>query len=74
MIEHTCHAIGCEKAVPPKMFMCKYHWFMLPKSLRNEIWKAYRPGQEIDKTPSEDYLMAAKEAIIWLSKKESCHD
>ena len=39
--EHTCHWPGCKKQVPPAMWGCKKHWFMLPKHLRDRIWAAY---------------------------------
>ncbi len=63
---HTCHATGCERLVPPKMFMCRQHWFSLPKALRDAVWATYRPGQEVDKRPSAEYLAAAKTAIAFL--------
>lgn len=55
-MNHICHAPGCIIFVPPRMFMCKPHWFSLPKKIRNAIWREYRPGQEIDKDPSFRYL------------------
>lgn len=67
---HTCHADGCTMPVPPKMFMCRTHWFKLPKRLRDRIWATYRPGQEIDKRPSLAYLEAAKNAIKWLKEND----
>ena len=68
---HTCHATGCSTAVPPKMFMCRSHWFALPKALRDAIWRTYRPGQEITKTPSPEYLEAARAAIAYLEARSS---
>lgn len=68
--EHHCHARGCTIAVPPAMFMCKRHWFMLPKPMRDAIWQTYRKGQEIDKSPSAAYLDNARAAILWLAEKE----
>lgn len=59
---HTCHWPGCQRHVPPKMWGCAPHWFTLPKALRDRIWAAYVPGQEISKTPSEAYLAVAREA------------
>ena len=50
--KHHCHWPGCSKQVPPAMWGCAYHWFKLPKVLRDEIWSCYRPGQEIDMKPS----------------------
>jgi hypothetical protein len=35
---------------------------MLPKGMRDRIWAAYVPGQEITKTPSAAYLAVAREA------------
>lgn len=64
---HTCHWNDCEVAVPPKMWGCKKHWFMLPKYIRDEIWAFYRPGQEVDKQPSEAYLDAAMHARAWIA-------
>ena len=63
---HTCHWPGCEEPVPPAMWGCKAHWFSLPQRLRNRIWKTYRPGQEVTKTPSAEYIAAAKEVQQWI--------
>jgi hypothetical protein len=66
---HTCHWPGCGKAVPPAMWGCKVHWFTLPNRLRDRIWATYRPGQEIDKRPSEMYLDAAQAVRRWIREQ-----
>jgi hypothetical protein len=48
------------------MWGCKRHWFMLPKHIRDEIWRTYRPGQEKDMDPSDDYMKAAQAAQDWI--------
>jgi hypothetical protein len=53
------------------MFMCKRHWFMLPKSTRDAIWDVYVPGQEVRKDPSDEYLAVVGDAIDWLAAKEA---
>ncbi len=63
---HTCHWPDCNKQVPPAMWGCKTHWFKLPKRLRDEIWLTYEPGQEVDMSPSSDYLDAADEVEKWI--------
>lgn len=68
-MSHTCHAHGCERRVPPKMFACKPHWFALPKKLRAAIWREYRPGQERSKSPSWRYLAVQQYAVSWLAFK-----
>ena len=64
--DHHCHWPGCEKQVPPAMWGCREHWFRLPKRLRDRIWETYEPGQEIDMTPSEEYLAVATEVQEWI--------
>jgi hypothetical protein len=37
--------------------------------LRDKIWATYRPGQEIDATPSAAYLAAAAEVQAWIREE-----
>jgi hypothetical protein len=68
---HTCHALGCSAAVPPRLLMCAKHWRLVSKPLQRQVWATYRPGQEDDKDPSEAYLTAAKAAIAAVAKLEA---
>lgn len=65
---HECHWPDCNEQVPPAMWGCRRHWFMLPKYLRNKIWAAYQVGQEITMTPSKEYVVAAREVQDWIEK------
>lgn len=67
---HTCHATGCTKVVPPTMFMCRRHWFLLPKTIQREIWRTYRPGQCDDWRISHEYAEAARTAVKFIAAKE----
>lgn len=67
---HHCHATGCKVVTKPVMFMCFRHWFMLPKSLRDAIWRTYRPGQCDDWQISHAYANAAREAVKFIAAKE----
>lgn len=69
-INHTCHVPYCQCLVPPKLLMCRNHWGKVPKKLQNEVYRCYRPGQEIDKQPSQQYLTAAKVAIDYVVNLE----
>ena len=66
---HTCHWPGCERQVPPAMWGCRAHWYTLPQPIRNAIWRAYKPGQEVTLTPSNAYIAAAKEAQEWIAER-----
>lgn len=64
-MSHHCHADNCGKKIPPKLLFCLRHWGMLPKPFQNDIWRHYRPGQEVDKKPSREY-MKAQTAARWV--------
>jgi hypothetical protein len=66
-VNHVCHWPGCDRAVPPAMWGCKTHWYMLPKHLRDAIWASFVPGQEASKTPSPAYVEAARGARDWVA-------
>lgn len=68
---HHCHWQGCDKQVPPAMWGCKPHWFKLPTRLRNLIWATYKPGQEIDGSPSQAYIDAAYKVQRWIKEQEN---
>ena len=70
MSEHFCHAKACNIVVPPKRLMCKRHWFMVPADLRKAVWREYRPGQEVDKEPTAEYLEAAQKAVVAVQATE----
>jgi hypothetical protein len=69
-MSHTCHATNCAVRTSPEMFMCKRHWFALPKAMRDRIWATYRPGQCDDWNITKGYADAAREAVTFLAEKE----
>jgi hypothetical protein len=40
---------------------------MLPADIRTRIWRTFRPGQEQTKTPSREYVEAARAAQDWIA-------
>jgi hypothetical protein len=68
---HTCHAEKCTTSVPPKMFMCRTHWYMVPKADRDLVWALYTPGQEIRKDPTMEYLAHTRKCIDLVASKEA---
>lgn len=63
MAKHRCHARNCDVEVPPYLLMCRRHWYMVPKPIRDAVWSEYRTGQEMRKNPSRAYLKVAAQAI-----------
>lgn len=68
--KHHCHWPGCTQQVPPAMWGCKAHWYALPVALRNRIWATFRPGQEVNGTPSQAYVAAAREVQAWIKTQQ----
>lgn len=64
-MSHTCHWPGCPVEVEPQLWGCRTHWYRLPMAIRRDIWRYYRPGQEITKDPSDAYIGAARRAREW---------
>jgi hypothetical protein len=71
---HHCHWPGCLQPVPPRLWGCRKHWFMLPKKLRDAIWREYVPGQEITKTPSDAYVLVALEVQEWIKANQPAQE
>ena len=68
--EHHCHAIGCVVRIRSTFLMCAFHWFKVPRRLRDAVWAAYRPGQEVTLDPSPEWVKAAEEARQWVAERE----
>lgn len=69
-MNHRCHAVDCEKGVPPRLHMCIAHWRMVPKAVQDLIWRHYRTGQEIDKRPTIEYIATAFVSVSCVALKE----
>lgn len=67
---HVCHALRCSMPVEPRLMMCKRHWEMVPKTLQQAVWEHYRQGQERDKQPSIQYLLAQRAALRYVATAE----
>lgn len=53
------------------MWGCRKHWYMLPKPIRDEIWRTFQPGQEDRKDPSPAYVRAARAAQDWIATRSA---
>lgn len=73
-MSHTCHAMNCETAVPPKMWGCQKHWAMVPPDLQAQLWDTYRHGQERRGNPSPAYLRAAAACVQAAARAEGHSD
>lgn len=67
---HLCHAKGCTVPVAPHFLMCPSHWRRVPRDLQARVYATYRPGQEVSKDPTREYVTAAQAAIAAVARLE----
>ena len=68
---HKCHAYGCKTKCKPEFLMCPRHWRMVSKKLQLEVYRHYVDGQcNLNPPPTKEWLIAAKNAISAVKKKE----
>ena len=67
---HKCFAPACRREVPIRQLMCPSHWRRLPFMLRQNLWKHYRYGQEIDGSPTKEYIVAVRAAADYYLRAE----
>jgi hypothetical protein len=60
---HECPAGRCTRRVGAHMLMCRPHWFMVPKPLRDDVWNAWAGGMGAGSPEHRDAIMAAVEAV-----------
>lgn len=65
-MSHKCPSDRCSKQVNGNSLMCGYHWFMIPKSLRDAVWRTWQNGKGMG---SQEHLAAMRAAIHSLKGK-----
>lgn len=60
---HSCPATGCTRRVGQRMLMCRPHWFMVPKLLRDAVWEEYAGGLGAGSPAHRDAVLAATRAV-----------
>jgi hypothetical protein len=62
-VNHNCPATGCQRSVPSHMLMCRNHWYMVPKPLRDDVWDAYAGGAGVGTDEHTGAIFAAIGAV-----------
>lgn len=71
MTAAICPAPACCSPVTAGKFLCRPHWFALPKPLRDEVWrtwKAYRSARSSEAMAA--YRAARDQAIAHLGGED----
>jgi hypothetical protein len=63
MTAHNCPVNGCPQHVSSRMLMCRYHWYAVPRPLRNAVWAAWRGGEGVGTPEHTVAIRAAIDAV-----------
>jgi hypothetical protein len=55
-----CPIPYCGELIDPSRLMCRTHWHLIPKQLRDRVWATWRSGEE---ALSSEHLEAVRLAI-----------
>jgi hypothetical protein len=55
-----CPVPGCREQIDSSRLMCRRHWYLVPKQIRDRVWATWRSGQG---ALSKEHLEAVHVAI-----------
>ncbi len=58
-----CPIPGCKVQIDPSRLMCRAHWYMVPKNMRDRVWATWRSGQGAFSSEHEDAVRRAVVAV-----------
>jgi hypothetical protein len=56
-----CPVPGCGEAIDPSRLMCRRDWYLVPKTMRDQVWCTWRSGQGAS---SGEHKEAVRKAIL----------
>jgi hypothetical protein len=66
-MSNRCPIDGCDTRIARSRVMCRKHWYMVPRPLRDDVWTTYRR----DGVLSEEYQDARDAAIAAVEMEEA---
>ncbi|HEX6934689.1 MAG TPA: hypothetical protein VF162_21285 [Streptosporangiaceae bacterium] len=58
-----CVIPRCDDPIDPSRLMCRTHWYMVPKDLRDRVWATWRSGQGAYTGDHRDAVRVAVAAV-----------
>ena len=54
-----CPINGCSKQIDPSRLMCRRHWYLVPKLLRDRVWATWRSGAGVHSAEHRQAVLIA---------------
>jgi hypothetical protein len=59
-----CPIPRCQDQIDPSRLMCRVHWYMIPKDLRDRVWFTWRSGHGAFSGEHKDAVRRALAAVL----------
>jgi hypothetical protein len=66
-----CPVAGCTKGRGDRQLMCKSHWYMVPKELRDRVWATAKKMWAGAEGGAEEWEEARDAAVAAVEQKEA---
>ncbi len=54
-----CPVPGCRAQIDPSRLMCRSHWYVVPKHIRDQVWATWRSGRGAHSIEHQDMVRIA---------------
>lgn len=61
---HLCAVPQCARHVHRSRLMCRKHWYVVPKAIRDQVWATWRSGQGAFSTEHKAAVVLAVAAVL----------
>jgi hypothetical protein len=61
---HRCPIPRCGCRIDPSRLMCRLHWYLVPKEVRDQVWATWRSGQDAFSREHKDAVHKAVVAVL----------
>src|ERR1035437_5921269 len=62
-----CPIPGCGRPIDPSRLMCRSHWYLVPKDVRDLVWATWRSGQGAFSHGHQGAVLMAIAAVLTAS-------
>lgn len=66
-----CPIPRCAERIDPSRLMCRRHWYMVPKLMRDHVWATWRSGQAAYSNEHQEAVQAAVVAVVAASGQQA---
>jgi len=61
---HSCAVPQCAVRVDRTRLMCRRHWYLVPKAIRDQVWATWRSGQGALSADHREAVVLAVAAVL----------